>query len=189
MQDARTQSIGDVLDNLTLPAVDSGVTGSLDAALAGRRGALVVFWSGVCTHCVRYDRYFNDFPARHPDVAFFGVATRLTESRNDVNKTAAERGLTFPLYFSGDGAAAAGYLAQQTPRVYLVDHARRLLYRGAIDNFKYADDPEYQPYLQRALTSFLAGEPIGRADTPSFGCAVSSPYYLIPRMIERKPRG
>jgi hypothetical protein len=179
------QAIGDVVDDLQLPAIETGVARSLDACLAGRQGAVVLFWSSVCTHCVRYDAYFNQFEASHPELAFYVVATRLSETADEIRKARADRRLRFPLYHSVDGAAARAYLAQQTPRVYLVDTRRRLLYRGAVDNFKYPEDPEYQPYLEPAIGSFLAGRPIERPETSSFGCAVSSVYYLLPKMIQR----
>jgi hypothetical protein len=181
------QSIGGIVPDLALAAIDSGAVRSLDASLAGRRGGLVAFWSSVCTHCVRYDPYFNGFAAAHPDLALYVIATRFTETAADVRAAVADRGLHFTLYNGADGAAAEAYLAQQTPRVYLVDDRRVLRYRGAIDNFKYPDDPEYQPYLERAIASFLAGEPIDRPETGSFGCAVRSVYYQIPKMIERSP--
>jgi thiol-disulfide isomerase/thioredoxin len=181
------QTIGEAVPDLQLPAVDTGAIRSLDACLEGRKGGVVLFWSGVCTHCVRYDAYFNRFAAAHPELALYAVATRSTETLDDVRKAVADRGLRFPLYHSPDGAAAAAFLAQQTPRVYLVDAGRRLVYRGAVDNFKYPEDPEYQPYLDRALASFLSGQPIERPETASFGCAVASVYYVIPKMIKRSP--
>jgi hypothetical protein len=181
------QTIGGTVPDLSLESVTSGERQSLSTVLSGRRGGLVVFWSGVCTHCVRYDPYFNAFASTHPEVALFVVATRFMETAQDVRLAIAERGLQFPLYDGSDGAAATAYLAQQTPRVYLIDPERTLRYRGAIDNFKYPDDPEYQPYLERAIESFLAGRPIDRPETGSFGCAVKSVYYQLPKMIERPP--
>ena len=187
MYTARVQAIGDPVPTLTLTSIATGEPTFLDACLAGRRGGVVVFWSGVCTHCVRYDPYFNQFETAHPELALYVVATRFTESVDDVRRAIVERGLRFPLYNGADGTAAAAYLAQQTPRVYLVDPARTLMYRGAVDNFKYAADPEYQPYLERAIESFLAGKAIERPETGSFGCAVKSVYYQLPKMIERPP--
>jgi hypothetical protein len=60
---------------------------------------------------------------------------------------------------------------------------RTLLYRGAIDNFKYPGDPEYLAYLDPAVNSFLAGEPIARKETASFGCAIQSVYYILPKPL------
>lgn len=187
LEPAGGQAIGGVVPDLSLPHIDTGVERSLDACLSGRRGGVVLFWSSVCTHCVRYDAYFNQFEASHPELALYAVATRHTETVGEIRKATADRGLRLPLYHSPDGAAASLYLAQQTPRVYLVDAGRRLLYRGAVDNFKYSDDPEYQPYLERAIGSFLAGQTIERPETSSFGCAVRSVYYVLPKMIERSP--
>jgi len=181
------QAIGKPVPDLSLTDIQSGATRSLTAALTGRRGGVVVFWSGVCTHCVRYDPYFNQFDAAHPDLALYVVATRLTETTADVRSAIADRGLRFALHNGADGAAAGAYFAQQTPRVYLVDARRTLMYRGAVDNFKYPGDPEYQPYLERAIASFLSGQPIARPETGSFGCAIQSVYYQLPKMIERPP--
>jgi thiol-disulfide isomerase/thioredoxin len=179
------QTIGSIVPDLNLPAIDTGIMQSLDACVAGRRGGVVLFWSSVCTHCVRYDAYFNQFAAAHPELAFYGVGTRYTETLDEIRQAVSERRLRFPLYHSPDGAAAAAYFAQQTPRVYLVDSRRTLRYRGAVDNFKYRDDPEYEPYLERAIASFLAGAPIERPETGSFGCAVRSVYFDLPKMIKR----
>ena len=114
----------------------------------------MVFWS-VCARTV-FVTIRTSISSRRPTLSwrFYVVATRFTESVDDVRRAIAERGLRFPLYNGADALAAAAYLAQQTPRVYLVDPARTLMYRGAVDNFKYAADPEYQPYLERAIESF-----------------------------------
>jgi len=181
------QTIGGSVPDLSLESVITGQRHSISSVVSGRRGGLVVFWSGVCTHCVRYDPYFNQFEAAHPDIALYVIATRFMETTDDVRRAVAERGLRFTLYDGSDGAAAAAFFAQQTPRVYLIDANRTLLYRGAVDNFKYAYDPEYQPYLERAIESFLAGRAIERPETGSFGCAVKSVYYQLPKMIERPP--
>jgi hypothetical protein len=58
-----------------------------------------------------------------------------------------------------------------------------LLYRGAIDNYKYADDPNYAAYLEAAIREFLAGRPLTRNDTASFGCAIQSVYYNLPKQL------
>ena len=59
---------------------------SLLGALAGKKGAVVVFWSGVCSHCVRYDDYLNGFAQRHPDVALLAIASRQQETAEDIRK-------------------------------------------------------------------------------------------------------
>ncbi len=50
---------------------------------------------------------------------------------------------------------------EQTPRVFLIDGERSLLYRGAIDNFKYPGDPEYLSYLEPAIVAPRGLKPRG----------------------------
>ncbi|MCP3963340.1 MAG: redoxin domain-containing protein [bacterium] len=176
------QPLGESLPDFTLPVLDGGQS-SLAESLADKRGAVAVFWSGVCSHCRRYDGYLNAFSARHPELALIVVASRQDESAADLRTTVSGRGLTFPILHDADRRIAHAWLAQQTPRVFLLDAKRRLLYRGAIDNFKYPADPEHQPYLEAAITAFLAGKAIERQETASFGCAVESVYYGLPKPL------
>ena len=119
----------------------------------------------------------------HPELGFVAIASRHGESLEDVRQVVADRGLEFPILYSADASAAARFFAQQTPRAYLVDSGMRLLYRGAIDNFKYPHDPEHQGYLENAIRDFLSGNPIERAETASFGCAIQTVYYDIPKPL------
>lgn len=178
----KTQEIGDVLDDFTLPLVTGGEY-TLSAALEGKRAAVVVFWSGICSHCVRYDDWCNRFPERFPDVAFFAVASRHGETPEMIQATAQERALTFPILYDKGGILAKAWYTQQTPRAFLLDGDRRLLYRGAIDNFKYPNDPSYEAYLEPGVVAMLAGQPVPRAETASFGCAIQSLYYLLPKSL------
>ena len=63
---------------------------------------------------------------------------------------------------------------------FLLDTGRRLLYRGAIDNFKFPGDPQHVDFLESAIAEFLSGKPITRQETASFGCAIQTVYYQLP---------
>ena len=56
-------------------------------------------------------------------------------------------------------------------------------YRGAIDNFQFAGNPEYEEYLEPAISEFLAGRPVSQPETASFGCAIQSVYYQLPKIL------
>ncbi len=174
------QSLGDPVTDFTLPAL-AGSTTCLADALVAKRGAVVVFWSGVCSHCRRYDEYLNGFGERFDDLALVVVAARRTETAGGLRRVIAERKLGFAIVHDADCRVAHRWLVEQTPRVFLVDGDLRLLYRGAIDNFKYPGDPDYLSYLEPAIEDFLAGRPIERPETASFGCAVESVYYGLPK--------
>ncbi len=174
--------MGGRADDFTLPGVNGGQI-NLSGLLDGKKGAVAVFWSGVCSHCIRYDAYLNGFAGRFPDLALVVIASRAGETPEQIRKTMAERGIHFPIVHDRDSLVARQWSTQQTPRAFLIDSGRVLLYRGAIDNFKYPGDPEYVPYLETAISEFLAGKPVRRAETSSFGCAIQSVYYTLPKHL------
>jgi thiol-disulfide isomerase/thioredoxin len=163
----------------------AGESVSLTGALAGKRAAVVLFWSGVCSHCQRYDDYLNGFADRHPEVALLVIACREGEDLEAVRQTTNERELCFAILVDADRGLAHGWQVHQTPRVFLLTPALELLYRGAIDNFTYAEDPAHAPYLETALAEHLAGRPLSRVETPSFGCPIESVYYQLPKPFSR----
>lgn len=176
------QQFGEPIENFSLTGT-AGETSSLDGALAGKKGGVVFFWSGICSHCVRYDLYLNTFADRHPDLGFLVVASRHGESLDAIKKAIKERNLKFPILLDTGGKIAAELAALQTPRAYLIDADRNLYYRGAIDNYKYSDDPEYLAYLDPAISEFLEGASVTRQETASFGCAIQSIYYILPKAL------
>ena len=178
------QAIGGIMPEVSLP-LTSGGAGSLKAFLKDKKGGLVVFWSETCSHCLRYDDYLNQFSEKHPELAFVAIASRQGETLDRLLATISQRNLRFPILHDADGGVAREWFSQQTPRVFLMDSERRLLYRGAIDNFKFPEDPEYQAYLEPAIEAFLAGKPVERQETASFGCAIQSVYYILPKPLGR----
>ena len=127
-------------DDFTLPNL-AGSGRSLSSYMAGKKGAVVVFWSSVCSHCVRYDSYLSGFTAKHPELALVTVASRQGETVDQIRKAAAERRLSFPILHDSDSTVARKWYTEQTPRVFLLGPGRAVLYRGAIDNFKFAPTP------------------------------------------------
>jgi len=176
------QGLGAAVDDFQLATINGEKT-SLEAFLNSKKGVAVVFWSGICSHCVRYDQYLNTFAGQHPELGLLAVASRQGETLDRIRASVAQRKLTFPILHDRDGFIAAQWSVQQTPRVFLLDAGRNLLYRGAIDNYKYPEDPEYVAYLEPAISEFLAGSPLTRTETASFGCAIKSVYYILPKAL------
>ena len=168
------------MPEVSLPLLGGG-TGTLQTYLQGKKGLVVVFWSETCSHCNRYDAYLNDFTKKHPELGLVAIASRQGETAEKIRATVSARNLRFPILHDADGSVAKQWYTQQTPRVFLIDSTRKLLYRGALDNYKFPGDPEYQEYLEPAIGAFLAGKPVQRPETASFGCAIQSVYYLLPK--------
>ena len=164
------------LPDFRLPRAGGGAQ-ALSPTVAGATAAVVVFWSSVCSHCRRYDAYLNGFQERYPKVPLLVVAARQGETLEGLRRTVEERALRFPLLHDGTLSVARQWAVRQTPRAFLLGPDRRCLYRGAIDNFTYREDPTHQAYLEQAVEAVLAGRPVPRAQTPGFGCPVASVYY------------
>jgi len=176
------QAIGSPVGGFQLPSIN-GEQVTLASILKGKRGAVVIFWSSFCSHCIHYDDFLNSFTRDHPELGLAVIASRDGEGLPHLRAIAAERNLKFPILHDAGGNIAATWFARQTPRAFLIDGTGVLLYRGAIDNFKYAKDPDFVPYLEPAIAEYLAGRPLSRVEVASFGCAVKSVYYELPKAL------
>jgi hypothetical protein len=83
--DPRVQEIGCEVLDFNLVDLEGG-TRSLRSELAGQKAAVVVFWSCVCSHCVRYDNYLNTFRERHTEVVLLAVASRQQETPEELRR-------------------------------------------------------------------------------------------------------
>jgi peroxiredoxin len=179
--DPRVQEIGGEALDFSLADL-GGAMRSLRGELADRKAAVVVFWSCVCSHCVRYDEYLNTFRERHPDIALLAVASRQQETPDQLRRAVRDRNLVFPILIDPGGLLARQWFTEQTPRAFLIASDMGLQYRGAIDNFQLPGDPDYAAYLEPAIADLLAGRPIAQPDTASFGCAIQSVYYQLQKI-------
>ena len=178
----KVQEIGREAADFHLTDLD-GIARNLSVAVAGRKAAVVVFWSGICSHCNRYDEYLNAFSDRHPDIVLLAVASRQPETPEILRRIVLERKLSFPVLIDPGGVVARQWATEQTPRAFLIAPDLSVQYRGAIDNFQFAGNPEYVEYLEPAISEFLSGRPVSQPETASFGCAIQSVYYQLPKII------
>jgi peroxiredoxin len=80
-----------------------------------------------------------------------------------------------PVLLDEDGKVGHAYGASHTPHMYVIDPKGTLVYRGAIDNAPDGDTDLGAPfvnYVQAALADVVAGRPVGKAETPAYGCSV-----------------
>ena len=71
--------------------------------------------------------------------------------------------------------AARAYGATTTPQMFVIGPDGVLLYMGGIDSIRSTrqeDIERAQPFFRDALRAVLAGQPVERASTPPYGCAV-----------------
>ena len=179
----KKQGFGQPVSSFSLPLLNGSGKRGLQDYLAQKQGAVIIFWSAVCAHCHHYDTYLNSFTGMHPQLGFLTIASRHGEKAVQIQEAIKSRKLNFPVLLDESGETARQWFSQQTPRCYLVSADARLVYRGAIDNFKSPADRDYLAYLEPAISLLLAGKPVARPETASFGCAVETTYYQLPRQL------
>ena len=131
----------------------------------------------------------RDSPGAIPSLRCWPLLPGSRKRRTSCSRQCANENSTFPILVDADGAVAAQWFTQQTPRAFLIDAGLALRYRGAIDNFQFPDDPDYAAYLEPAISDLLAGRPVAQPETSSFGCAIQSVYYNCKRSYEFTPVG
>lgn len=167
--------------SFVLAPAGGGAPVALDALLDGSRGAVIVFWSAVCSHCRRYDDLLNTLAGGELPLAVIGC--RAGENLADLEAARRERGLDFQLLHD-TGEIARAWGVRQTPTAFLLDAGGRTLYRGAIDDFSYPGTDGHRAYLADAIRAHLEGRAIELPSTAAFGCPTESPYYRWPDMID-----
>ena len=98
--------------------------------------------------------------------------TDLGDSYEDTKLRARRRGFNFPYLYDGDEQAMANaYGPAATPHVFIFDEARKLRYRGRIDD---AENPSEikQRETRAALDALLEGRAPQVTTTRTFGCSL-----------------
>jgi hypothetical protein len=82
-------------------------------------------------------------------------------------------GYTFPYLFDATQEVARAYGAACTPDFFLYDGARRLIYRGQMDDSRPGNGiPVTGSDLRAAVEAALAGRPVPADQKPSLGCNI-----------------
>ncbi len=77
-----------------------------------------------------------------------------------------------------EGKLGRLYDAKTTPEMYVIDPQGKLIYEGAIDDRptpEVSDIKGADNYLNDALSEAMAGKPVAKSYTRSYGCSVKYP--------------
>lgn len=183
---ARTES---TMTALATPAPDF----ALPDAVSGRTVRLSDFATAevlvvmfICNHCP-YVKHVRDELARFGrDMAKTGRVSVVAISSNDIQtypqdappemrREALEAGYTFPYLFDETQEVAKAYGAACTPDFFVYDRARRLAYRGQLDDSRPKVEhpaPVTGRDLRAAVTALLEGRSPSSDQRPSLGCNI-----------------
>jgi len=163
----------------SLPDVVSGKTISLKT-FAAKKALLVMF---ICRHCPYVQhvqeglaRLGQDYASR--DVGIVAISANDAkgypeDAPESLKEMAVELKFTFPYCYDESQAVAKTYSAVCTPDFFLFDQARRLVYRGQLDDSRPGNGkPVTGRDLRAALDAVLAGRPVDPTQRPSVGCNI-----------------
>lgn len=171
-------SLGTQAPDFSLPDAKGRVV-SLDD-FPDARALLVVF---MCNHCP-YVKHVAEPLAelareyRGRGVAIVGInsndADGYPEDAPEAMREEIERrGYDFPYLVDESQEVAKAYRAACTPDFFLFDAARRLVYRGQMDDSRPGNDrPVTGEDLRAALDAVLEGLPVRSSQKPSLGCNI-----------------
>jgi len=170
--------LGTPAPDFRLPDTNGKVVGLGDFQKAP--ALLVAF---ICNHCpyVKHIRKGLAELAREYQgrgVAVVGISANDAANYPDdspamMKKEAAEQGYTFPYLYDESQGVAQAYHAACTPDFFLFDGARKLVYRGQLDDSRPGNGkPVTGADLRAALDATLAGRPVSPQQKPSMGCNI-----------------
>jgi peroxiredoxin len=162
----------------TLPDTEGQI--HTTASCADAPALLVMF---ICNHCPYVKHVRSELARIGQDYLPRGVAI-LAVSSNDVGQYPADgpeemraekaaAGYPFPYLYDESQAVARAYQAACTPDFFLFDAARKLVYRGQLDDSRPGNDiPVTGRDLRAALDAVLSGAAVRADQRPSIGCSI-----------------
>ncbi|HEX4612809.1 MAG TPA: redoxin domain-containing protein, partial [Urbifossiella sp.] len=144
------------------------------------RPTVVVFFGTDCPLANLYAPRLKELAGRFPPDAVRVLVIDPNEHDTPAALAAFVRdhALSFPVLKDVDGRVAALFGATRTPEAFVLDAARRVCYRGRIDDQYAVGSRRSAPTredLAEAVAEVLAGKPVAVPRTDSVGCVISRP--------------
>lgn len=111
-------------------------------------------------------------------VRFVLIETNATTTREQLHEELRVHGFDAPYAHDADGALTGALRARTTTEVFLIDAARTLVYRGAIDDqygITYTRPAVRETWLRDAIDATLAGDTPAVRQTDAQGCFLPDP--------------
>jgi Ca2+-binding EF-hand superfamily protein/mono/diheme cytochrome c family protein len=149
----------------------------LSAHLTDSKGAILAFFGATCPISGKLGpelaRLEKDASAQQ--VRMILVCPVASETADDIQKFVTTHALKSPVVHDKDGLISAALTATTTTEVFLIDSARTLTYRGAINDqygLGYTKEQPTKTYLRDAMVAMLASTATKIAATTAPGCAM-----------------
>lgn len=155
----------------------SGKERKLSEHLKGHDGIILAFFGASCPISGKFGpelaRLEKEATAQNLEMLL--ICPVAAETKEDIGKFTSAQGLESPVVHDTSAAVTNALSAKTTCEVFLIDSARTLIYRGAINDqygLGYAKEQPSQTYLRNAIASLKARQRPVIAATTAPGCAL-----------------
>ena len=138
---------------------------------------VIAFLGTECPLAKLYGVRLNSLSAKYEEkgVAFLGVNANTQDSLTEIAAYARVHKIRFPILKDVGNHVADQIGAERTPEVFLLDHNRKIQYRGRVDDqygIGYVRDEPKRNDLAEALEELLAGKSVSLPLTNASGCLI-----------------
>ena len=170
--------LGTQAPDFELPDTDGNVVSLAD--FEGSPALLIIF---MCNNCpfvkhileslVEMVRHFQEKGVDVVGINSNDVDNYPEDAPNMMAETANRKGFTFPYLYDETQGVAKAYHAACTPDFFIFDKARKLIYRGQMDDSRPGNDiPVTGADLRAVLDALLQGKEPTSEQKPSMGCNI-----------------
>lgn len=144
-------------------------------------GKIVVleWFNNECPYVVKHykEGHMNALAKKYESKGVVWLAINTTKGKTNADNLAiaGEWKIDRPILNDASGTVGKEYGARTTPHMYIIGKDGTLVYAGAIDSDTSADTSAVSGatnYVAAALDELLAGKPVSKAETKSYGCSV-----------------
>ncbi len=171
--------LGTPAPDFSLPEVTAG----RNVSLGDFRDKDVLVVMFICHHCPfvqhvkgELARLGRDYSSKNTAIVAISAndpAVSSDDSPEGLRRMASEWSLPFPVCFDESQAVAKAYAAACTPDFFVFDRARKLAYRGQLDDSRPSNGkPVTGADLRSAIDALLAGRTVSADQKASIGCNI-----------------
>jgi peroxiredoxin len=171
--------LGTKAPDFSLPEVTTG----RKVSLSDFRDKDVLIVMFICHHCpfvqhvkAELAKLGRDYASKNTAIVAISAndpAVSSDDSPEGLKRMAADWGLSFPVLFDESQAVAQAYAAACTPDFFVFDKARKLAYRGQLDDSRPSNGkPVTGADLRSAIDALLAGKTVNPEQKASIGCNI-----------------
>ncbi|MDX1576892.1 MAG: redoxin family protein [Gemmatimonadota bacterium] len=175
---------GELVADFDYRAID-GRRGSLESVLDESEALVVVMRTSECPVSRRYGHRLAELEREYGQrgVQFVYLNVSPQDTREKAVEDIETFGFEAPYILDPRAEAASRLQPRVSSEVFVIDRARTLRYRGAVDDqfgITFQNPEVDERYLKDALDSVLAGKDVEVASTEASGCYLEGAQTLVP---------